>query len=99
MDDQRTGLDWRLLTKWLLWTLWVPVGTAVLLDRLLDTSPYLLLGTGIFCIPLATIEVLRKALWQLDSVSELAARLDENRCEIGCAGDPDNLPDTEKTIL
>lgn len=99
MYDLHTGLDWRLLTKRLLWTLWVPVSSAFLLDRLLDTSPYLLLGTGIFCIPLATVVVLRKALWQLDRVIERVAPLDENRRENGCAGDSDNLPDTDKTIL
>ena len=99
MYDLRTGLDWRLLTQWLLWTLWIPVSAAFLLDRWLDTSPYLLLGTGIFCIPLATIVVLRRVLWQLDRVIEWVAPPDENKSKNGCAGGSDDLPDTDNTTL
>jgi hypothetical protein len=83
--DLRTGLDWRLLTQWLLWTLWIPVGTAFLLDRWLDTSPYLLL--------------LRRVLWQLDRVIEWVAPPDENKSKNGCVGGSDDLPDTDKTTL
>ena len=66
-------IDWRRLGLGLLLTLVLPVGFALFIDLWLTTWPFLVIVTGLLCIPLATIVVMRMALNELERVFEQVA--------------------------
>lgn len=61
-------IDWRRLGLGLLLTLVLPVSLAIFIDLWLTTWPFLVIVTGLLCIPLATIVVMRMALIELERV-------------------------------
>ena len=78
-------IDWRRLGLSLLLTLVLPVSLAIVIDLWLMTWPFLVIVTGLLCIPLATIVVMRIALAELKRVFEaVAPHEQEIDNETGC---------------
>ncbi|MEM7126294.1 MAG: hypothetical protein AAF702_08215 [Chloroflexota bacterium] len=63
-------IDIQRLTKLVLLLLVLPVGIGGLADYLLNTTPFILIATSIFFIPLASFLITRTTLTELDRVIE-----------------------------
>lgn len=85
-----TRIDWRRLGIRLLVTLVLPVLIAVLMDRLLATSPFLTMAVAIICIPVATFVVMRTALLEFDRIIEKVAPPEQETADAVATNDDGN---------
>jgi F0F1-type ATP synthase assembly protein I len=85
-----TQIDWRRLGIRLLATLVLPVLFALLLDRLLATSPFLTMVAAVICIPVATFVVIRTALLELGRIIDQVAPSEQKTDDAVAANDDGN---------
>lgn len=65
-------IDFRRLTKLVLFALIIPVTIGGIADYILDMTPVLLIAVSLFCIPLTSIWVTRVVLSEMDRIIEAA---------------------------